>query len=429
MVTEERHLKILTILRNKGFAEVNTLSNELNVSVETIRRDLSTLETLGELKRVRGGASSLEATAPATTAVKKDERKESDYYWYSPTIKPFKLCGFPFFEKDGVYRRFPLNPKEPLNPNVEHHGNFTAGGQIRFSAEFSRLALKVKLSHRLYANTFITGVMHAGFDVYLSDGDGYYSLFDVTKFSISTPEEIKDSYTCFFTEIDKKKYDVIINFPLGGGIEKVLVGMDKDSTPLPPPRFASDKRVLMYGASIIHGYCASRPGMNVSNILSRWLNQEVINLAVNGSAKAEKSEALAVREIKNVDWFIISTEGNCPSAEWLKEHLKEFLILYREKNPNVKIAVMSFMREARERFHRDYREKRLAKKQAQIEVVNELKEAGDKNIFFWDGDDIYTEEDIMFNGFSTSDENTVDGQHKTDVGFLQMAKAIYKRIK
>lgn len=429
MVTEERHLKILSILRNKGFIEVSTLSNELNVSVETIRRDLSTLETLGELKRVRGGASSLEATAPATTAVKKDERKESDYYWYSPTIKPFKLCGFPFFEKDGVYRRFPLNPKEPLNPNVEHHGNFTAGGQIRFSAEFSRLALKVKLSHRLYANTFITGVMHAGFDVYLSDGDGYYSLFDVTKFSISTPEEIKDSYTCFFTEIDKKKYDVIINFPLGGGIEKVLVGMDKDSTPLPPPRFASDKRVLMYGASIIHGYCASRPGMNVSNILSRWLNQEVINLAVNGSAKAEKSEALAVREIKNVDWFIISTEGNCPSAEWLKEHLKEFLIVYREKNPTVKIAVMSFMREARERFNRDYHEKRLAKKQAQIEVVNELKEAGDKNIFFWDGDDIYTEEDIMFNGFSTSDENTVDGQHKTDVGFLQMAKAIYKRIK
>ena len=428
MVTEERHLKILSILRNKGFIEVSTLSNELNVSVETIRRDLSTLETLGELKRVRGGASSIESpSAPATP--KPEKPNESDYFWYSPFIAPFKLCGFPFFEKDGVYSRFPLNPKEPLNPNVVHHGNFTSGGQIRFSAEFSHLALKVKLSHRLYATTFITGIMRAGFDVYLSDGDGYYSLFDVTKFSVSTPEEVKDSYTCFFTEIDRKKYDVIINFPLGVGVEKVLLGMDKDSTPLPPQPFASNKRILMYGASIMHGYCASRPGMNVSNILSRWLNQEVINLAVNGSAKAERSEALAVREVENVDWFIISTEGNCPSAEWVKEHLKEFLILYREKNPNVKIAVMSFMREARERFQRDYHEKRLAKKQAQIEVVNELKDAGDKNIFFWDGDDIYTEEDIMFNGFSMSDENTVDGIHKTDVGFLQMAKAIYKRIK
>ncbi len=428
MVTEERHLKILSILRNKGFIEVSTLSNELNVSVETIRRDLSTLETLGELKRVRGGASSIESpSAPATP--KPEKPNESDYFWYSPAIAPFKLCGFPFFEKDGVYSRFPLNPKEPLNPNVEHHGNFTSGGQIRFSAEFSHLALKVKLSHRLYATTFITGIMRAGFDVYLSDGDGYYSLFDVTKFSISTPEEIKDSYTCFFTEIDRKKYDVIINFPLGVGVEKVLVGMDKDSVPMSPPPFASDKRILMYGASIIHGYCASRPGMNVSNILSRWLNQEVINLAVNGSAKAERSEALAVREIDNVDWFIISTEGNCPSAEWVKEHLKEFLILYREKNPNVKIAVMSFMREARERFQRDYHEKRLSKKQAQIDVVKELKDAGDKNIFFWDGDDIFSEEDILFNGFSMSDENTVDGQHKTDVGFIQMAKAIYKRIK
>lgn len=429
MVTEERHLKILRSLRNKGFVEVNALADELKVSAETIRRDLSTLEALGELKRVRGGASLLDGKAPNPAEKQNDTPKESDYNWYSPGIAPFKLCGFPFYKKDGVYRRFPLNPKEPLSPAVEHHSSFTAGGQIRFSAEFSHLALKVKLSHRLYANTFITGVMHAGFDVYLSDGDGYYTLFDVTKFSISTPEEIKDSYTCFFAELDKKKYDVIINFPLGGGVEKVLVGIDKDSTPLPPPSFASDKRILFYGASIIHGYCASRPGMNVSNILSRWLNQEVINLAVNGSAKAERSEALAVREVNNVDWLIISTEGNCPSAEWLKEHLKEFLILYREKNPDVKIAVMSFMREARERFLRKSREIRLAKKQAQIDVVNELVKAGDKNIFFWNGDDIYTEEDILFNGFSASDENTVDGLHKTDLGFFQMAKAIYKRIK
>ena len=433
MVMEERHFKILSILREKDFVEVNELADTLKVSVETVRRDLNALETLGQLKRVRGGAAavsgSLAASVPAPT-VKSDAPNFTEYAWYSPTREPFKLCGFPFFETDGIYRRYPLNPPTPLPPNVERLAWCPSGGQIRFSAEISKLAIRVKLSRQVAVGYNTTPLANAGFDVYFSDGDGKYTLFDVARFDCK-PDSHTDSYERYFEKLPKKKkLDVLINFPIGIGVERVFVGMDQDSVPMAPPPFESDKRILIYGGSIMHGYCTSRPGMTCPNILSRWLNREVVNLGVNGSAKCEREAALSVRMVKNVEWFIISPEGNCPTVEWLREHMTEFLTLYREANPDTKIAVLSYMREGRERFDTVYREERLAKKQCEIEIVNKFREAGDDKIFFWDGEEFSLgDEDIYFNDWSVGDENTVDGQHKSDIGFWMMASGIYRRMK
>jgi len=36
---------------------------------------------------------------------------ENGLVWLNPTQEPFKLIGFNWFERDKVYRRFPVNPK------------------------------------------------------------------------------------------------------------------------------------------------------------------------------------------------------------------------------------------------------------------------------------------------------------------------------
>ena len=179
----------------------------------------------------------------------------------------------------------------------------------------------------------------------------------------------------------------------------------------------------------MHGFSASRPGMNLSNILSRRLNREVIDLGTNGSAKCERETALAVRMVPNVDWFILAPEGNCPTVEWLREHMTEFIRLYRETNPDVKIAVMSYMREGRERFDDEVREMRLAKKQCMIEIIEAFHAQGDDKIFFWDGEEFTSEEeDICFEGFRAGDESTTDTQHKSDLGFWLMANGVCRRL-
>lgn len=52
----ERHAAILAIAKVHGRVEVTSLAEELGVTTETVRRDLTALERLGTLQRVHGGA-------------------------------------------------------------------------------------------------------------------------------------------------------------------------------------------------------------------------------------------------------------------------------------------------------------------------------------------------------------------------------------
>ncbi|WP_018236160.1 DeoR/GlpR family DNA-binding transcription regulator [Ensifer sp. BR816] len=56
VLAASRHRQILDLLATRQEIQVATLANELQVSVETIRRDLRMLEETGKLKRVHGGA-------------------------------------------------------------------------------------------------------------------------------------------------------------------------------------------------------------------------------------------------------------------------------------------------------------------------------------------------------------------------------------
>ncbi len=56
LLPHERHLRILEHARSRSKVEVSALAEELDVTTETIRRDLAMLERQGHLRRVHGGA-------------------------------------------------------------------------------------------------------------------------------------------------------------------------------------------------------------------------------------------------------------------------------------------------------------------------------------------------------------------------------------
>lgn len=58
MLTEERYSKILKILENTGSVTVLDLVKELGISESTIRRNLTALDSTGQLIKVHGGAIS-----------------------------------------------------------------------------------------------------------------------------------------------------------------------------------------------------------------------------------------------------------------------------------------------------------------------------------------------------------------------------------
>lgn len=56
MLKEERHSVILNLLNEKGIVKVSEITEILNVTEMTVRRDLQDLENKGLLTRIHGGA-------------------------------------------------------------------------------------------------------------------------------------------------------------------------------------------------------------------------------------------------------------------------------------------------------------------------------------------------------------------------------------
>lgn len=59
MLTQERHNKILELLTKQDTVTVGELSKGLETSESTIRRDLVTLDKMGKVKKVHGGAAAI----------------------------------------------------------------------------------------------------------------------------------------------------------------------------------------------------------------------------------------------------------------------------------------------------------------------------------------------------------------------------------
>ena len=62
MLKEKRQDLIVEMVNNEGLIEVSSLTNTLNVTEMTIRRDLKELEEKKLLKRVHGGAKNIKST-------------------------------------------------------------------------------------------------------------------------------------------------------------------------------------------------------------------------------------------------------------------------------------------------------------------------------------------------------------------------------
>lgn len=332
--------------------------------------------------------------------------------WYTPLEPPFHIAGLAWFAEERKYRRLPALPDGAVPSAVEHLANHTAGGQIRFQSDAASLSVRVKLTGKA-SMSHMPATGQCGMDCYVGPPDCLNPLYYVstTKYNIEQTE-----YECvLFTNWEKKMRNIVLNLPLYQGVKEIMIGLDEAAVVLPPPKYASDKKVVIYGTSVTQGGCATRPGMVYSNILSRRIPLEFINLGFSGNGKGEPEVAEIVSQVPNPACLIVDYEGNCVSTELFRQTLPEFIRIYRKAHPLTPIVVASRIRYAREELTPHLYEMRMERKLFEQELVNELREQGDQNIYFFDGTNSLGGEDFF--------ECTVDGTHPTDLGFIRMADA------
>ncbi len=332
--------------------------------------------------------------------------------WLDPKKAPFDLIGFEWIDQDHIYKRLPVHPDWELRKPVDALANHTAGGQVRFSTNSKRILIRVELREK-------SGMYHmsatgqSGFDLYVKKGDiqRYLKTASFKQDTIRYEAELLNTekqQLCTYT----------LNFPLYNGVNSLMIGIEKGSAIEAPPAFSLPGKIVIYGTSTTQGGCVSRPGMLYSNLLSRWMDIQFVNLGFSGNGKGEPELAHLINQISNTRMIILDYEAN--AAKTIVNTLGPFVEILREKHPDTPILIMS-------KFHSAYFHEETASwelwnrnREFQKKLVKERKAAGDQHIYFLDGSKLFGEDFY---------ECTVDGGHPTDLGAYRVAKGMLPVIR
>ncbi len=322
---------------------------------------------------------------------------------------PFKVYGLYDYKNEQVFQRLPDEVAHNVNEGVKNLYFDTAGGRLRFSTDSSYVTLSVEcFRSRNMAHMPQTGM--TGFDLYI-DEDGKISRY---KGTFIPPVTAKESYAAKVCLGEKKQRFITINFPLYGGVKNLLVGIESGATLGQGLAYANGKPVIFYGSSITQGGCASRPGNCYQNILSRRLSLDYINLGFSGNGRAEDTIVDYMASL-DICAFVSDYDHNSPNPEHLERTNRNMYRKIREKHPDIPYIMMSMPN-----FDKNPELSRV-RRAAILKAYDEGTRAGDKNLYFIDGEHIFRE--------PYRDECTVDGTHPNDLGFAFMADEVEAVLK
>ena len=147
-------------------------------------------------------------------------------------------------------------------------------------------------------------------------------------------------------------------------------------------------------------------------ILGRRLNIPVINLGFSGNGKMEPEVAELLAEI-DAAVYVMDCLPNCTAAE-VTERTAPLVAILRKARPSTPIVLVEDRTYANA-FLIAAQENRNSSARAALKAEYEkLVAAGDKNLHYLRGDTL----------LGADGEDTVDGSHPTDLGFVRQADAM-----
>ena len=337
-----------------------------------------------------------------------------DYQWFDPMNNDnVKLSGFYWNKKNKLYRRVPLNENNYLPAAIDSLADCCAGGQLRFVTNSTRIAIDAEFAseHTMY-HMPPTGQL--GFDCYIGEcGE--------MQFAATLNFDAKANKYCLplFENIEKEMRTFTINFPLyNSKLINLKIGIEPGAELTKPKHYALEKPIVIYGTSITQGGCASRPGMCYTNILSREIDAEFINLGFSGSGNGEPNVMKTIASISDMELFVMDYEANINDG--IYENLGPSIDIIRSKHPLLPIIILSRIGCGVENIRPKGQLSATKRREFQKKFVAERTAAGDENITFVNGDDFFGDR---------PGEYAVDGCHPNDLGFYTMAKKLLPFVK
>jgi hypothetical protein len=347
-----------------------------------------------------GGAIAM-GISPMLIAQKSTLPKE-EIDWYN--AKELGIEGKGWTDTKRYFDRFPSKAEGMVREAVWNLSRHSAGMCMRFVSDSPNIYVRYSLFLDRLAMPHMPATGVSGLDLYANDGNGLDRWAGVV-----FPDK-KEIETIIAENLSPESRRYTLYLPLYNGVESLEVGVPKgESFEAIAPR--KEKPILFYGTSIMHGACASRPGMAFPAILGRRLSRPTLNLGFSGNGRMEIEVATLLAEQDPCAYVIDCLPNmNETTVSERTVPLVKKLRATHDKTPILLVEDRSFTNSEFFPHRKTHHQKSRA---ALKKAYAELTDAGVGNLYYLDGDYLLGEDG----------EGATDGSHPSDLGMLRYADA------
>ncbi|MDG2448839.1 MAG: SGNH/GDSL hydrolase family protein, partial [Saprospiraceae bacterium] len=201
-----------------------------------------------------------------------------DVVWRN--VEEFGVEGKGWSDTKRYFDRLPSKAEGLVRQPVWDLSRHSSGMSARFVTDSPNIQVRYSLLKEGLAMPHMPATGVSGLDLYAQDDQGLDRWVSV----VFPKEQIIETTIAKDLKPGSRRYTMYL--PLYNGVESLEIGVDKGTyfEGLAP---RSEKPILFYGTSIMHGACASRPGLAIPAILGRRLRRPTINLGFSGNGRME----------------------------------------------------------------------------------------------------------------------------------------------
>ena len=319
---------------------------------------------------------------------------------YKYNEKPLRIFGAPEFEKTKKIRRLPDEVMEAV-PSLSFLGRRCPGARLCFRTNATSFTLKITLET---LNLDRGMALYSAQSAFVFIGDRQRSRFA----GIAIPENYENKYYQRTFSKSAEMEDVTVWLPRNEIIADIEVEVPDGTAVEEPTPYKYAKPILYYGSSITEGGCCCNVSNAYNAIISRHLDVDYYNLGFSGNARGELPVADYINSL-DLSLLVMDYDHNARTVEELLETHDRFFQRIREKHPTLPVLMVT---RPSARYGEDERKRREVVKQTYEKAIS----AGDKNVYFQDGEALFGSEDREL--------CMTDTVHPNDLGFYKMASVL-----
>lgn len=223
-------------------------------------------------------------------------------------------AGYPVVQNQGwteelssTYRRLPDRAKDNVREALWDLSLNSSGLALYFTTDAPTISVKYAVTGPMAMNHMpATGV--SGVDLYKIAPDGKTHEYCFSGYSFG--DTVRYTYNNLLpTDYDGRAPEYRLNLPLFNTVTNLEIGIPDTCTINFLPK-RTDKPIVVYGTSIAHGACSSRPGMAWVNIVRRNLNDyPLVNLGFSGNGRLEP-ELIALMNELDAEVYVLDCMPN-----------------------------------------------------------------------------------------------------------------------